>query len=145
LNFIFIVEGHSAQYTLYIMRPHQRLINNIIKRRFFVVVVTTNNNIKDLDDRAVSALRRMIEEVKQRWSVIGCFGRYVKPLVPAAFAVVSTHQSALDPHRGYGSFSFCVIRKEGLYLSSGDINRLMMMVNNKDLVIVCLLVFITIP
>jgi hypothetical protein len=48
-------------------------------------------------------------EVKQRWSVIGwvtknllsraprCFRRHVKPLVPAAFAVVSTHQTALDP------------------------------------------------
>jgi hypothetical protein len=26
-----------------------------------------------------------------------CFGRHVKPLVPAAFAVVSTHLSALGP------------------------------------------------
>jgi hypothetical protein len=26
-----------------------------------------------------------------------CFGRHVKPLVPGAFAVVSTHQSALGP------------------------------------------------
>jgi hypothetical protein len=45
--------------------------------------------------------RREIAEVKQRWSVIGwvtknllsrappCFGRHVKPLVPAAFAVFS--------------------------------------------------------
>jgi hypothetical protein len=48
-------------------------------------------------------------EVKQVWSVIGwvtknllsvdppCFERHVKPLVPAAFAVVSTNQSALGP------------------------------------------------
>ncbi|RVE42480.1 hypothetical protein evm_012876 [Chilo suppressalis] len=55
-----------------------------------------------------------IVEVKQlsQWSVIGwvtknllsrappCFGRHVKPLVPAAFAVVSTHQSALGPRGG---------------------------------------------
>jgi hypothetical protein len=53
---------------------------------------------------AVSALRRPIVEVRRRWSVIGwvtknllsqappCFGRHVNPLVPAAFAVVSTHQ-----------------------------------------------------
>jgi hypothetical protein len=27
---------------------------------------------------------------------------------------------------GYGPFSLCVIHKEGLCLSSGDINRLMM-------------------
>ncbi|RVE43327.1 hypothetical protein evm_012031 [Chilo suppressalis] len=55
-----------------------------------------------------------IVEVKQlsQWSVIGwvtenllsrappCFGRHVKPLVPAASAVVSTHQSALGPRGG---------------------------------------------
>jgi hypothetical protein len=51
-------------------------------------------------------------EIKQDWSVIRwvtknilsrappCFGRHVKPLVPAAFAVVSTHQFALDPRGG---------------------------------------------
>jgi hypothetical protein len=62
---------------------------------------------EELDDPAVSAFRRAIAEVKQCWSVIGrvtknllsraplCFGRHVKPLVPAAFVVVSTHQSAL--------------------------------------------------
>jgi hypothetical protein len=52
-----------------------------------------------------------IAEAKQRsqWSVIGwvtkklsslarpCFGRHIKPLVPAALAVVSTHQPALGP------------------------------------------------
>jgi hypothetical protein len=55
-----------------------------------------------------------IAEAKQRsqWSVVGwvtkilssrappCFGRHVKPLVPAAFAVVSTHQPALGPRGG---------------------------------------------
>jgi hypothetical protein len=52
---------------------------------------------------------RSIVEDKQRWSVIGwvtknlligappCFGRHVKPLLPAAFAVVSTYQ---DPRGG---------------------------------------------
>jgi hypothetical protein len=65
-----------------------------------------------LDGTAVSALRHAIAEVKQRWSLIGwvtknllsrallCFGRHVKPLVPAAFPVVSTHQSALGPRGG---------------------------------------------
>jgi hypothetical protein len=45
----------------------------------------------------------MIAEAKQHWSVVGwvtknllsraspCFGRHVKPLVPAEFAVVTTH------------------------------------------------------
>jgi hypothetical protein len=45
-------------------------------------------------------------------------------LVPAEFAVVSTHQPAL----AYNPFSLCIIHKEGLCPSSGDINRLMMMV-----------------
>jgi hypothetical protein len=56
-----------------------------------------------------NALRCTIAEVKQRWLVIGwvtnnllsrvppCFGRHVKSLVPAAFAIVSTHQPALGP------------------------------------------------
>jgi hypothetical protein len=61
-----------------------------------------------IDGLTVSALRRAVAEVKQHWWVIDqkfialkstkkedCFGRHVKPLVPAAFAVVSTHQSAL--------------------------------------------------
>jgi hypothetical protein len=92
----------------------------------------------------ISALRHAIAVVKRRWSVIGwvtksilcrappCLGRYVKPLVSAAFAVVSTHQPALSPRGGLwlGSFSLCVIHKEGLCPSSGDINRLMMMTQN---------------
>jgi hypothetical protein len=58
-----------------------------------------------------------------------CFGRHVKPLVPALFAVVSIHQYALGPRGvGYGPFSLCVIHKGGLCPSSGDINRLMMMI-----------------
>jgi hypothetical protein len=92
----------------------------------------------ELDGPAVSALRLAIAEVKQRWSVIGwvtdnllslalpCFESHAKPLVPAAFAVVSTHQPALGP-RGYSQFSLCVIHKEDLCPSSGDVNRLMMM------------------
>jgi hypothetical protein len=53
-----------------------------------------------------------IVEVEQRWSVIGWvtknslsrappyFGRHVKSWFPTAFAVVSTHQSALGPRGG---------------------------------------------
>jgi hypothetical protein len=44
-----------------------------------------------------------------------------------AFAVVSTHQPALGPHCGlWPVLLMCVIHKEGLCPSSGDINRLMM-------------------
>jgi hypothetical protein len=68
--------------------------------------------VKELDGPTVSVIRGAIAEVKQRWSVIGwvtknllsrvpeCFGRHGKPLVPAAFAVVSTQQSAMDPRGG---------------------------------------------
>jgi hypothetical protein len=68
--------------------------------------------IGEFDSPAISAFRRAIVEVKQRWSVIGwvtknvlsqappCFERHVKPLEPIAFAVVSTHQSALGPRGG---------------------------------------------
>jgi hypothetical protein len=63
------------------------------------------SGLEELDGLAV-------QEVKQRWLVIGwvtknllsraapCFRRHVKPLVPAAFAVVRTYQSALGPHDG---------------------------------------------
>jgi hypothetical protein len=95
---------------------------------------------EELDGPAVSALRCEIAEVKQRWSFIGWvtknllprappyFERHVKFLVPAAFAVVSTHQPALGRVMCYGPFSLCVIHKEGLCLSSGVINRLLMMI-----------------
>jgi hypothetical protein len=56
--------------------------------------------------------RRAIVEAEQRWSAFRrvtkillsrtppYFGRHVKPLFPAAFTVVSTHQFALGPHGG---------------------------------------------
>jgi hypothetical protein len=56
-----------------------------------------------------------------------CFERHINPLVgtnAAAFAVISSHQFAMD----YGQF-LCAFHKEGLSTSSGDINRLMMMKN----------------
>jgi hypothetical protein len=90
-------------------------------------------------------LRRAIAEVKQGWSVIGwvtknllscappCLGRHVKPLISAAFAVVRTYQPALDPSGGLWPVVLCVIHKEGLCPSSGDINRLMiLMVSGGD-------------
>jgi hypothetical protein len=42
------------------------------------------------------------------------------------------HNGPTNPHWasmvGYGSFSLCVIHKEGMSPSSGDINRLMMII-----------------
>jgi hypothetical protein len=56
-----------------------------------------------------------------------CFGRHVKPWVPAAFTVVSIHNPHWARLVGYGPFFLCVIHKEGLCSSSGDINRPMIM------------------
>jgi hypothetical protein len=68
--------------------------------------------IAEFDGPALSTIRRVIPEVKQHWSVMGwvkknllsrappCLGRHLKPLVSAAFTVVSTHQSALGPRGG---------------------------------------------
>jgi hypothetical protein len=56
---------------------------------------------------------------------------HFKPLFLAAFAVISTHQSALDPRGGlYGPFSLYVMYKEGLCPSSGGMNRLIMMIEH---------------
>jgi hypothetical protein len=86
----------------------------------------------------VSVLRRASAVATQRWSVIGwvtknllsrapsCFGRHVKPLVPAAFAVINTHKPVLDKRGGLWFVCLWVIHKEGLCPSSVDINRLMM-------------------
>jgi hypothetical protein len=116
----FIHTNHSGFVLERVTEPSQIFLRNthILPKRLS----------EELDDRAVSALRRAIAEVKQGWSVIGwvtkyllslapsCFGRHVKPLVPATFAVVSTYQSTLGPR---GSFSLCVSHKEGLCPSSG--------------------------
>jgi hypothetical protein len=94
---------------------------------------------EELDGPAVCALWRAIAEIKQRWSVIGwvtkklsraspCSARPFKPLVPAAFAIVSTHQPALGPRGGlWPVLLMCLIHEEGLCPSCGDINRQMMM------------------
>jgi hypothetical protein len=96
--------------------------------------------IEELDGPAVSVLRRAIAEVKQRWLVIEwvtknlltrsppCFGKYVKQLIPAAFAVVSTYQPALGPRSGLRPvLLMCVIHKEGLCPNNGDIHWLIIM------------------
>jgi hypothetical protein len=56
---------------------------------------------EEVDGPAVSALRRAIAEVKQRWLVIGWVTKNLLSrapnVVPAAFAVVKTHQFATRP------------------------------------------------
>jgi hypothetical protein len=93
----------------------------------------------ELDGSAVSALWRAIAEVKQHWSVIGWLTKtYYLELFRASEGALSRwtrlHLQSLAPTNplwarvmGYGPFSLCVIHKEGLWPSSGDINRLTMM------------------
>jgi hypothetical protein len=49
----------------------------------------------ELDSSAVRAFRRAVATKNLLFRAPPCFGRYVKPLVHAAFAVVSTHQAPL--------------------------------------------------
>jgi hypothetical protein len=99
------------------------------------------------DGPTVSALRRAIGEVKQCWLVIvwvpknlfsrapPCFERKVEPLIPAAVAVVSSHQPVLSPRGGlWPVLLICIIYKKGLCPSSGEINRLMIMMFCNDFV-----------
>jgi hypothetical protein len=55
-----------------------------------------------------------------------CFGRHVKPSRLHLLSLAPT-----NPHWvrvvGYGPVTLCVIHREGLCPSSGDINQLMMM------------------
>jgi hypothetical protein len=53
--------------------------------------------------------------------------RYAKKLVSAAFAVIRTHQPALGPRGGLWLVLLMCTHKEGLCPSSGNINRLLMM------------------
>jgi hypothetical protein len=91
---------------------------------------------EELDGLAVSALRRAIVEVKQRWSVIGWVTKYLlsRTLSEGTLSRWSRLElqslAPTNPHWarvvGYGPFSLCVIHKEGLCPSNGDTNRLMM-------------------
>jgi hypothetical protein len=55
---------------------------------------------EELDSPVVSALGVRSLKLTLSPRAPPCFGRHAKPLVPAAFAVVSTHQSALGPRGG---------------------------------------------
>jgi hypothetical protein len=58
-----------------------------------------------------------------------CFGRHVKPFVPAAFAVISSHLFGPGLLWVMARFPY-VIHKEGPCPNIADINRLMMMMTN---------------
>jgi hypothetical protein len=85
--------------------------------------------LQELNGIAVSAFRRAIVEVKQRWSVIGL--RASEGTLSRWSRLHLQSLAHTNPHWprvvGYGPFSLYVIQKEGLCPSSWDINRLMMM------------------
>jgi hypothetical protein len=94
---------------------------------------------EELHGPLISALRRAIAEVKQRWTFIGWVTKiYHLELLRASEGTLSCwsrlHLQSLAPTNShwarvvrYGTFSLCVIHKEGLCPSNGGINRLMMM------------------
>jgi hypothetical protein len=50
--------------------------------------------------RKLSTVNRTLDTKNVLSQAPLCFGRHVKPLLPATFAVVSTHQPALGPRGG---------------------------------------------
>jgi hypothetical protein len=108
------------------------------------VFLIAKSLLEELDGPAVSALRRAIVEVKQRWSVTGWMTKYLLSLLRASKGMFSRwsrlHLQSLAPTNPHWArvvccvpFSLCVIHKEGLCHSCGDINRLMMMMMTKSL------------
>jgi hypothetical protein len=89
--------------------------------------------------RSSKAPRRVIAETQQhsQWSVIGWVTKnYYLELLRASESTLSRWSrlhlqsfAPINPHWarvvGYDPFSLCVIHKESLCISSGDINRLM--------------------
>jgi hypothetical protein len=99
------------------------------------------HSIEELDGPAVSAIAEVVQ--LSQISVMGlvtyllfraspCFARNVKPLVPAALLSLARTNPHWARMVGYESFFLCVIHKEHLYSSSGDINRLMMIITSHD-------------
>jgi hypothetical protein len=56
-----------------------------------------------------------------------CFGRHVNPLVPATLQSLAPTNPHWARVVGYGPFFLCVLHKEALCPSSGEIKMLMMM------------------
>jgi hypothetical protein len=83
-------------------------------------------DVEELNGPTVSALRRAIAEVKQRWAVIGWVTIiYYLELLRVSEGTFS-HWSRLHLQSLAPTNPQCVIYKEGMCPSSGGINRLMM-------------------
>jgi hypothetical protein len=92
--------------------------------------------------------RRAIVKTKQRWSAFGWVTKNYLELLRASEGTFSfrlyLQSLATNPHWarvvGYGSFSLCVIHKEDLCLSSGDIDMMMMMIETLTGISIVLLI-----
>jgi hypothetical protein len=95
------------------LNTHGEAQSNIFVVLLSIHWLRVGYNVEELDGLAVCALSvrlRKLSNVLNGQSGMGdqkllslapaCFGRHVKPLVPAVFAVVSTHQPALVPRGG---------------------------------------------
>jgi hypothetical protein len=93
--------------------------------------------MEELDGPAVSALRRVIAEVKSISHWMGDQKIHYLQLLRASEGTLSRwsrlHLQSLAPTNphwarvvGYGPFSLCINHNEGICPSSGDFNRLMM-------------------
>jgi hypothetical protein len=91
--------------------------------------------LEDLDGLAVRAMlvRRVMGD--QKFVITSSVLRKARHDVSAAFVVVSPTNPHWARVVGYGPFWFCVIHKKGRCPSSGDINRLMMMVKRLRLML----------
>jgi hypothetical protein len=95
---------------------------------------------KELNRPAVNALRRAIAEVKQLWSVIGwatkCYYRALEGKLSRWSRLNLQSLAPTNPHWarvvGYDPFSLCLVHRGGLCPSSGDINRLMIIMMDKN-------------
>jgi hypothetical protein len=91
--------------------------------------------LEDLDGLAVRAMlvRRVMGD--QKFVITSSVLRKARHDVSAAFVVVSPTNPHWARVVGYGPFWFCVIHKKDRCPSSGDINRLMMMVKRLRLML----------
>jgi hypothetical protein len=93
----------------------------ILGLKFLQLIINIIYLAEELDGPAVSALRRAISEVTQRWSVIGWvtknllsrappwFGRHRKPLVPAALQSLAPTNPHWTRVMDYDLFSLYII------------------------------------
>jgi hypothetical protein len=88
-------------------------VHNLYHTKCFVIYDGARWSSGRCAQRAIAEAKQWMGDQNLLSRAPPFFGRHVKLLVSAAFAVVSTHQLALGVV-GYNPFSLCVVHKEGL-------------------------------